>query len=74
MLGNPPETLASPKGTSASGLSDESSSPDVLPPGFERNQLNQPNPEFCRGEGRSCGSHAPLPLTHPCAGGEAGGP
>lgn len=32
--------------SSASGLSDESSSPDVLPPGFERNQLNQPNPEF----------------------------
>ena len=42
-----PRNLPS-KGTSESGLSDESSSPegDALWVGFERNQLNQPNPEL----------------------------
>ena len=42
-----PHNLPS-EGTSESGLSDESSSPegDALWVGFERNQLNQPNPEL----------------------------
>ena len=39
--------------TSESGLSEESSSPegDALWVGFERNQLNQPNPELWGQEG-----------------------
>lgn len=39
--------------TSESGLSDESSSPegDTTLVGFERNQLNQPNPELWKGRG-----------------------
>lgn len=46
-----------PKVTSESGLSDESSSPegDALWVGFERNQLNQPNPELWKRGGEFCG-------------------
>ena len=47
-----PRNLPS-EGTSESGLSDESSSPegDALWVGFERNQLNQPNPELWKRRG-----------------------
>ena len=53
----PPHHNLPPEVTSESGLSDESSSPegDALWVGFERNQLNQPNPELWKREGEFCG-------------------
>lgn len=45
-----------PAVTSESGLSESSSSPegDAFLVGFERNQLNQPNPELCKGKNAHC--------------------